>query len=214
VVAVTQGDFAGAAALAEKGAPPASARRQLLVARWLQGRLGAGNADDDTGNDPAEQVLVALDRGNRGQARLAMHDLANGVDPLPGGDTCLHSLGLLALAAVELGDAATAEAVHRQLAPHAELWCADGYRTFVGTAGFHLGRLAAVGGDLADAERYLMPALSQHAEMQARPWVALTQHALADVLAARGRASDRDWVNALRSEVRWMAADLGLRPLK
>ena len=240
-VAVTQGDFAAAEALASGASPgedpatgvtgagsdarpahggaaraggaagfgsPALARRQVTVARWLQGRLG--DADDDGVLDPADRALVALARGNRGQARLAVQALATGVDPLPPGDGLLHSLGVLALAAVELGDAATAEAVRAQLAPYAELACCDGYRTFVGTAGFHLGRLAAVGGDLADAERYLMPALSRHAEMQARPWVALTQHALADVLDARGRSSDRDWVEALRSEVRWMAADLGL----
>jgi hypothetical protein len=136
--------------------------------------------------------------------------LATGVDPLPAGDGLLHSLGVLALAAVELGDAATAEAVRAQIAPYAELTCCDGYRSFVGTAGFHLGRLAAVGGDLADAERYLMPALGRHTEMQARPWMALTQHALADVLDARGRSSDRDWIAALRAEVRWMATTLGL----
>ena len=213
VVAVTQGEFATIPSVVADCHPAgATTRRQLLIARWLQGRLGT-DPDDDACRDPADRALVALARGNRGQARLAMHALATGVDPLPGGDARLHSLGVLALAAVELGDAATAEAVRAQLAPYAELWCADGYRSFVGTAGFHLGRLAAVGGDLADAERYLMPALSQHAEMQARPWVALTQHALADVLDARGRSSDRDWVAALRSEVRWMAGDLGLRPL-
>ena len=211
-VAITRGDFTavdkedGSAAAARS----ATARRQLLVAQWLRGRLADGDDGGGTDRDPADRALLALARGHRGQARLAVHALATGVDPLPPGDGWLHSLGVLALAAVDLGDAATAEAVHAQLAPYPELWCADGYRTFAGTAGFHLGRLAAVVGDLAEAERHLMPALSRHAEMQARPWVALTQHALADVLDARGRASDREWVTALRAEVQWIAADLGL----
>lgn len=218
VVAVTQGDFATAAELTgnvEVGSAARATRRQMLVARWLQGRLdddagGTGAVAGDT-DDPADRVLVALARGRRGQARLLLLSLAADADQLPGGDGRLHSLGVLALAAFDNGDPAAADAVRGLLAPHADLACADGYRSFVGTAGFHLGRLALVGGDLADAERYLMPALSRHAEMQARPWVALTQHALADVLDARGRSSDRDWVTALRSEARWLANSLSLR---
>jgi DNA-binding SARP family transcriptional activator len=215
VVAVTQGDFATAAELTgnvEVGSAARATRRQMLVARWLQGRLGDDATDVDT-DDPADRVLVALARGHRGQARLLLLSLAADADQLPGGDGRLHSLGVLALAAFDNGDPAAADTVRGLLAPHADLACADGYRSFVGTAGFHLGRLALVGGDLADAERYLMPALSRHAEMQARPWVALTQHALADVLDARGRSSDRDWVTALRSEARWLANSLSLRPL-
>ena len=218
VVAVTQGDFATAAELTgnvEVGSAARATHRQMLVARWLQGRLGDGDRGDgapEVADDPADRVLAALDRGRRGQARLQLHSLVADPDQLPGGDGRLHSLGVLALAAFDNGDPAAAEGVRALLAPHADLCCADGYRSFVGTAGFHLGRLALVGGDLADAERYLMPALSRHAEMQARPWVALTQHALADVLDARGRSSDRDWVTALRSEARWLANSLSLRP--
>ena len=37
--------------------------------------------------------------------------------------------------------------------------CGIGYRTSAGVAAFHLGRLAAVTGDWADAERHMLVAL-------------------------------------------------------
>jgi hypothetical protein len=86
-----------------------------------------------------------------------------------------------------------------------------GYRTFTGAATFHMGRLAAVAGDWADAERHLLSALRLHGAWRARPWVALTQSALADVLDARGRPSDREWIAGLRAEAGWLTTNLGLR---
>jgi hypothetical protein len=202
--------------------PPAGSQvaRQLFVARWLQGDLArdggpAPEAADSSGTGLAtvERALVALDRGDRGRARVSLHAVATGVEPLPEGDEWLHAAGLLGLAAAELGDPAIAAAVRSLLAPHAELVCGVGYRTFVGTATFHLGRLAALTEDLGDAERHLMSALSHHTAADARPWVVLSKHALAGVLEARGRSSDRDWVDGLRSEARWQAQRLGMREL-
>ena len=123
----------------------------------------------------------------------------------------LHGLALRALAAVEEGAGAAAAAARARLAPFADLVCGMGYRTFVGAAGFHLGRLAAAEGDLAEAERHLHAALRVHSAWRARPWVALTQSALADVLEARGRPSDREWIAGLRAEARWVAERLGIR---
>jgi hypothetical protein len=160
-----------------------------------------------------ERALVALDRGDRGRARISLHAVAVGIEGLPDGDEWLHTAGLLALAAAELGDTNIAAAARNLLSPHTEVVCGVGYRTFVGTATFHLGRLAALTGDLGDAERHLSSALGHHSAAGARPWVALTQNALADVLEARGRASDRDLVTARRSEARWVARRLGMRPL-
>jgi hypothetical protein len=117
----------------------------------------------------------------------------------------LHDLGLAALA----GD----PRARAWLAPSADLVCGLGYRTFVGAAAFHLGRLAAAEGEWAEAERNLLSALRLHTALRARPWVAWTQAALAAVLEARGRPSDREWIAGLRAEAQWVAADLGLRPL-
>jgi DNA-binding SARP family transcriptional activator len=117
----------------------------------------------------------------------------------------LHDLGLAALT----GD----PRARTWLAPHADLVCGLGYRTFAGAASFHLGRLAANEGEWAEAERNLLSALRLHTALRARPWVAWTQATLAAVLEARGRPSDREWIAGLRAEARWVAGDLGLRSL-
>ncbi|HET6953743.1 MAG TPA: hypothetical protein VFI47_25435, partial [Acidimicrobiales bacterium] len=131
----------------------------------------------------------------------------------PDGAESLHDLGLAALAACGSGDADRIARVRGRLAPYADLVCGLGYRSFVGTAAFHLGRLAAAAGDGAEAERHLQSALRRHTASQARPWVTLTQAALADVLEARGRTSDREWIAALRAEARWVTDSLALRRL-
>ncbi|HYZ99178.1 MAG TPA: hypothetical protein VE575_10545, partial [Acidimicrobiales bacterium] len=103
--------------------------------------------------------------------------------------------------------------VHAWLAPYANLSCGAGYRTFAGVAAFHLGRLAAVAADWAEAERHMLAALRRYSALQARPWLAFTQSVLADVLEARGRPSDREWVATLRAESGWATTALGLRKL-
>jgi hypothetical protein len=113
-----------------------------------------------------------------------------------------------------LGDPVIAADVRRLLNPYATLRCAVGYRSFVSTAAFHLGRLAALLGDFTDAERHLVLALRQLSATGAQPWIALTQHALAYVLDVRGRSSDRERVSVRRAEAQRLAADLGLRPLE
>ncbi|ONI70823.1 hypothetical protein ALI144C_50435 [Actinosynnema sp. ALI-1.44] len=222
-IAVTQGQFAKAVAMTSQvhrvpddtdhriqPVPGTLAARQLLVAGWLRGR-----ADDGwfTGtNEAAEQSLIALIGGERGLPHLTVRALATGVEPLPSGDEWPHVVGLLALGAHELGDPATAEALRKLLEPYAELNCGIGYRTFAGSASFHLGRLAVIVGDWDDAEQHLTAALTGFGERQARPWTALTQLALAQAMEARGRAGDRRRAETLRAEANWTLASLDLRP--
>ncbi|HEX5944742.1 MAG TPA: AAA family ATPase [Acidimicrobiales bacterium] len=160
----------------------AVAARHLVVIDWLTGQVPA--------SEPPGGLLA--------------------IDEAPG-DQRLHLLAVAALAAADGGDPAAATEVRGRLAPYADLVCGLGYRTFLGTATFHLGRLAAVAGDWADAERHLLSALRLHSAWRARPWVALTQHSLAGVLEARGRPSDREWIAGLRAEAAWVTETLGLR---
>ncbi|ALG12580.1 AAA family ATPase [Kibdelosporangium phytohabitans] len=222
-VAVTQGQFAQAVAMTNRvhrvpddtdhrihPVPGSLAARQLLVAGWLR-----GNADDGwftSAHEAAERSLVALIGGERGLPHLTVRALATGVEPLPSGDEWPHVVGLLALGAHELGDPATAEALRKLLEPYAELNCGIGYRTFAGSASFHLGRLAVIVGDWDDAEQHLTAALTGFGERQARPWTALTQLALAQAMEARGRAGDRRRAETLRAEANWTLASLDLHP--
>ena len=199
--------------------------RQLVVAGWLQGRatdtpsvpepyeaaLWASSATSAAFRS-VEDALIALVRGERGLGRLLVGELTS--DPrqmLPSGDGWLHAMGELSLAVVELADPTVAMDLYELLAPYATLTCGVGYRTFVGTAAFHLGRLAALGGEWAEAERHLSEALRQLTAFGAHPWIALTQHALARVLEARGRSSDLEWIAALDAEACWLADKHGLR---
>jgi hypothetical protein len=196
------------------------AARQMLIARWLRGRLGDSRSPTTPGScdlseaDAAERALVAWERGDRGAVRLAVRGLVAGEHQPPAGDGRLHSLGVLGLVVVEFGDPALATDLRKILSPYAALCCGIAYRSFVGTVTFHLGRLAALCSDWAAAERHLVSALRQLTAMGARPWIALAQHSLADVIDARGRSSDREWVSALRAEAQWLATDLDLRPLR
>jgi hypothetical protein len=233
-VAITQGRFTDAATTARLAqvlvgdevdgiapAPGSMAARQMLVATWLRGGAGPveGGLVPEPGH-PAEEALVVLTAGDRGRAHLAVRALATGAEPLVVDDEWPHAVGVLALAAAELGDPTTAEAVRSLLLPYADLTCGVGYRSFVGTAAFHLGRLAFVMGDWPEAERHLTSALRQLAERDARPWpgiargarpwAALAQLSLAAALEARSRPSDHRWVAALRADAGWAVAKLGL----
>jgi DNA-binding SARP family transcriptional activator len=225
-VAVTQGRFTDAATTARLAAelshdrfdrilptPGSLAGRQVLVAGWLRGGSWlADHARDARPSAHAEEILLALARGDRGWAHVTLRSLATGAEPLPPDDEWSHVAGLLGLVAVEVGDPTTAEAVRQLLAPHTDLACGVGYRSYVGPVAFHLGRLAVMAGDWADAERHLTAALRRLASRQARPWLALTQLALAQALDGRGRAVDRRWAEALRAEARGTAEALGLQP--
>jgi DNA-binding SARP family transcriptional activator len=223
-LAVAQGRFTDAATTARLAAaiacpgpeeispaPGSVAARQMLVAAWLR---AYPSGPEDPGLDgprhAADDALAALIDGDRGGAHLTVRALATGAEPLPAGDEWLHVLGIMGLVAAEVGDPTTAEAVRAMLTPYAHLNCGLGYRSFIGPASLHLGRLAIAAGDWGEAERHLTSALGQLTAKRAQPWVAVAQHALARALEARGRPSDRRSARALRAEARWSATRHGL----
>jgi DNA-binding SARP family transcriptional activator len=220
--AVTMTRIATAAAMRDPGArspypispaPGSLAARQIHVAGWLhRSRWPMANVGFSSSYGTAEQALTALISGDRGWPHLRVRALVTGSDPLPAGDEWPHVAGLLALGAVEIGDATTADAVRALLTPYANLTCGIGYRTYAGPVTFHLGRLAIVAGDWAEAERHLVAALSQLMSRQARPWMALAQLALAQALQARGRPGDQRSADALRAEAARTLSNLSLRP--
>jgi DNA-binding SARP family transcriptional activator len=193
--------------------------RQLVVAAWMRGRLDEVSVDDPADGQlapavvAAERALVALVAGDARRAHFAMSDLVVEARESSPGDEWLHTLGLLGLGAVELSDSLLARDLYELLAPYERLTCGAGYRSFAGTAAFHLGRLAMVAGEWSRAERHLTDALQQLTDLRARPWAALAQHALARVLDRRGGSSDRLWITALATEASWLARRLALKPL-
>jgi DNA-binding SARP family transcriptional activator len=239
--AARRGDAFAAAMLAERAVASLTAEGHVDEARTaldaalvaVRAAAAAGTARDAAEPAPApgsDDVPIAsespagdllpLDPPEAMAARhrvvldwLAGDDPARGLltGPAPDGAARLHALAVDALAATAGRRPAAVAEVRAALAPYADRTCGVGYRSFAGAASFHLGRLAAAAGDWADAERHLQAALRHHTVLRARPWVALTQRALAEVLEARGRTSDREWIAGLRSEADHVTSTLGLR---
>ena len=170
---------AGGGALAGGGAPAAGRRRS---------RCPGG---------PAVRAAAALAAGDRGEAHVVARALATGIEPLAAGDAWPRAVGLLAVLAVELGDATTAASVRSLLAPFAGLDCSLGYTGHVGPVELHLARLALVTGEWSEAERQSTAALHRLTALRARPWMGLARTALAGALEGRGRLHDRDWIDEL-----------------
>lgn len=217
---VTGGTTAGEAGAADRDrprvvpAPGTIAPRQRFVARWLRGAMASdrrhGDMSGSEGLEAPERVLTMLVDGDIARGQFAARALARDLAELPGGERWLHEVALLALAAVECGDRQLADVLRELLAPHAERPCGVGYRSFVGTARFHLGRLAVVVGDWPEAERHLAAASKQLMAIGARPWLVLAQHSLASALAARSRAFDLSWTATLQNDATEAAEHLGL----
>lgn len=115
-----------------------------------------------------------------------------------------------AIAAVTVGAPAWADAAHRTLAPYSGRNCVMGYAAYLGAVDHHLGALDAVLGRTDDAVGHLQAALERHRTIGARPFVALTERWLANVLAARGRRGDAARAADLAVSSGSTAADLGL----
>jgi hypothetical protein len=220
--AVTEGRFAAARRLAEAHAG-GLAGHQLVLAQWFEGTLmdNAGSMDVPVVPLPrpqgvmleaAEDLLRLVMADDLGPARVAAHQMATEICRPPFDDAWLHSIAVFALATVELRDGRLADELITVLRPFAMMHCGIGYRTFAGPVSFHLGRLSAVVGHWSDAERYLTSALRQLVVRRARPWVAMTQWAMAEVLERRSRRpADFDVVPVMRAEVLAVVAELGLR---
>ena len=93
----------------------------------------------------------------------------------------------LADAAAEVGDRATATALHSRLAPYADLFAVVGRGVGCSNAtGYYLGRLAATLGDLGEAEARFRRAASAADGAGFGPYAAASLVRLGEVLAARG----------------------------
>jgi DNA-binding SARP family transcriptional activator len=212
-VVTTHDDPWGRALLAERTVAElttdgrlAEAREALAVAvQAVAAHRGAAGADGADAVAARHRAVIDWLAGDGPPAPQPAAGAAPG--------SVLHDLAMAALAACDSGDRVLVDDVRARIAPHADLVCGMGYRTFVGAASFHLGRLAAAAGEWAEAERHLQSALRVHNARGARPWVALAKAALADVLDARARPIDREWIAGLRSEAAWVTRTLGLRSI-
>ena len=135
------------------------------------------------------QALMHVELGRLDEAREALE--AVDIAALPRDANWLIAVTLLSEVCAALGDAERARELHALLAPH------GGRNVIVGRAASCngcasrlLGMLASVLGEWDEAERRFFEAREMHVRMGARPFLARTELAWAEMLLARGEPGD------------------------
>jgi DNA-binding CsgD family transcriptional regulator len=164
----------------------------------------------------AQVARLLLDRGERAEAGDWYASLPEPGSPRVPVFIALALEGMRAQVLPELGDPATAEAVHQLLLPYADLHVVGGAgaATTGGSVRLALGIAARVAGKPDVAVRHLRTAVTVNdAAGLAHPAV-LARFELATALRIRGRPSDVDESIGLLAEAEAAAERLGMAPLR
>jgi DNA-binding SARP family transcriptional activator len=154
---------------------------------WLQGRIAEMEPmleEHRTGRSSlGEQALLAWIAVEAGRHETAAAMLA-GLSPesVATADRNFHwwyTVAGLSHAVLQLDDARWAGALYDLITPFASHNCRVGQATFLGSASYYLGSLATVAGRPDRAVPHLQDALVRHREMNAGPFIGLTEQALA-----------------------------------
>ncbi len=119
-----------------------------------------------------------------------------------------------AQAATTLGEREWAEVLIELARPYAGRLCTVGSSGFLGASSHYLGELAATLGNWDEATEHFQNALETHRDMNARPFVALTQMSFARMLFDRGESKDLETAHELQEAAIATALDLGLRAVQ
>jgi tetratricopeptide (TPR) repeat protein len=178
---------------------------QVTLVRREQGRLDESwvkGALERTQGIPALRCgLVSIYRelGREAEARCEFERLAtHGFTDLPRDVTWLYNLIHLAETCAGLGDARHAAMLYELLLPYGgrNVVVGPGLACY-GSASRYLGLLATTTGRWTEAQAHFEAALRFNSRMGARPWVAHTEHDLAEMLLARDAPGDRRQALAL-----------------
>ena len=162
-------------------------------------------------------ALVQIDaaHGATEQARGRLDDLVGtGLATLRPDMVYVWALTQLARACVVLRAARHAPRIYRALAPYAgRAAVAAGAVMCSGSTDFYLAGLAALGDDVAAAERHYRAAVSCHRRLGARPMLAHTLRDYALLLRQRAGPEDLPAASAALAEARAIAAGCGMTRL-
>ena len=157
----------------------------------------------------AALALLLIELGRVDEARAEFEALAG--DDMPRDANWLIGVTLLAEVCGALGDGARAEPLYALLEPYAGRNVVVGRAaTCNGAASRLLGTLAAAMRSWELAEGHFIDALAMHERMGARPWVARTQLAYAEMLLARRRRGDKARARDLLADAVLTADALGM----
>jgi hypothetical protein len=172
---------------------------QLVAVRREQGRLHELLPDIErrAGFEPAASPwrcllpLAYLDAGDLAYAQAAYDSaLAGGLPGIPRTMLWLTSMGSLAEAAAQLGDAETCARLYAELEPHAELLMQWSFTGSAGSVHRVLGRTAAVAGLPDRARAHFEAAIDRHAALGAEPLLARTRCDYGELLGSRDLLRD------------------------
>jgi class 3 adenylate cyclase/tetratricopeptide (TPR) repeat protein len=195
---------------------------QTLPWRWLQGRLSECLPPIEQlvtpGAPPFWDALLAWLYAETGQLDRARDHLSrfdvSELRPEERRYNWWTLLTSLANAADRLHDEHRAAELYSVMLPYRERNCTAGQTAFFGAAAHYLGALSAVRGRWDDAVEHFTTALDRHRLMQARPFVALTESALAAALTARGAPHDLRQARELHRQATTTVRELNLRGIE
>ncbi len=158
----------------------------------------------------AALALMLIELGRTDEARAEFEALP--LDDLPRDANWLIGVTLLAEVCGTLGDGERAQALYDALEPYAERNVVVGRAaTCNGSASRLLGTLAAAMRSWELAEAHFISALAMHERMGARPWMARTQLAYAEMLLTRRHRGDKARARELLADAVLIADALGMR---
>ncbi|HEX5618985.1 MAG TPA: AAA family ATPase [Solirubrobacteraceae bacterium] len=157
----------------------------------------------------AALALLLVELGRLDEARTEFETLA--ADELPRDANWLIGVTLLAEVCGALGDGERAEGLYALLEPYAGRNVVVGRAaTCNGAASRLLGILATAMREWERAEGHFISALAMHERMGAKPWVARTQLAYAEMLLARRQRGDKARARELLADAVLIADALGM----
>ena len=162
------------------------------------------------------RVYLYSEIGKEAEARQQFEELASrGFTDLPQDLTLPLSLAFLAQVCAFLGDTGRAAQLYALLSPYTNYNVAMGTgMVHYGPASHFLGLLATVLGQWDEAQRHFTAALAMNTQLGARPRLADTQCAYADLLLTRQQAGDQEQALALLDAALATAQELGMAGLQ
>jgi DNA-binding CsgD family transcriptional regulator len=205
-------------------APLEDAMQHLFILRREQGRLAEmaaivprvdGMNRREEAHWRCQEGLMLWELGQPGRAQALFASLAaRNYEGMARDWWWLPNIALLGELCAVLGDVQHATRLYDLLQPYAHRHVSVGNRRrCFGSTAYYLGRLATVLERWNAAEQHFEAAQAMHARMGARPFVAHTQHAWADMLVRRGQPGDVQRASDLAQRALATTDDLGMTRL-
>lgn len=196
---------------------------QMLVIRWLQGRLreleplaaASHRAQPALAIWRAVLAFIYAETGREQEARAELEYLAaDGFSRLPRDDTRLISVVLAAVTAARAGDSGAADDLYEELLPYRgrNMILSEGV-TCVGATDYYLASLATAARRWTMAEAHFQEAIKMNTRTAAAPWVAMAEFDYGVMLLARRGSGDRRNAGELFAAALARARELGMAAL-